>query len=75
MNRENLCQQIGHRFSQSALLQRALTHRSYSATHYERFEFLGDSVLNCVIARYLFDQYPDLPEVGAAPVSTGIIPP
>jgi ribonuclease-3 len=62
MNREQLCQQIGHWFSQPALLQRALTHRSYSASHYERFEFLGDSVLNCVIAKYLFDHHADLPE-------------
>jgi ribonuclease-3 len=62
MDRERLCQQIGHQFSQPALLQRALTHRSYNATHYERFEFLGDSVLNCAIAKYLFDNYPDLPE-------------
>jgi ribonuclease-3 len=62
MNREQLCQQIGYWFSQPALLQRALTHRSYSASNYERFEFLGDSVLNCVISKYLFDQHADLPE-------------
>ena len=44
------------------MLQRALTHRSYSAAHNERLEFLGDSVLNCTIAKYLYDTYPDLPE-------------
>jgi ribonuclease-3 len=57
-----LCKQIGHQFVQPQLLQRALTHRSYSAAHNERLEFLGDSVLNCSIAKYLYDTYPDLPE-------------
>ena len=57
-----LCQQLGYRFAQPQLLQRALTHRSYSAAHNERLEFLGDSVLNCSIAKYLYDTYPDLPE-------------
>ncbi len=57
-----LCKQLGYHFLQPQLLQRALTHRSYSATHNERLEFLGDSVLNCVIAKYLYASYPDLPE-------------
>ncbi len=57
-----LCKRLGHDFLQPQLLQRALTHRSYSATHNERLEFLGDSVLNCAIAKYLYDTYPDLPE-------------
>ncbi len=62
MNRDVLCNQIGHVFTQSQLLQRALTHRSYSAEHNERLEFLGDSILNCVVAKYLYGIYPDLPE-------------
>lgn len=62
MDRDALCRKIGHVFSQPQLLQYALTHRSYSKAHNERLEFLGDSVLNCVIAKYLFDVYPDLPE-------------
>ena len=57
-----LSKQLGHRFAQPQLLQRALTHRSFSAAHNERLEFLGDSVLNCAIAKYLYDTYPDLPE-------------
>jgi ribonuclease-3 len=40
----------------------ALTHRSHSSPHNERLEFLGDSILNGVIARELFDRFPDLPE-------------
>lgn len=57
-----LCKQLGYQFAQPQLLQRALTHRSYSAVHNERLEFLGDSVLNCAIAKYLYETYPDLPE-------------
>ena len=55
-------QALGHAFADSALLQTALTHRSHSTPHNERFEFLGDSILNGVIARQLFDRFPDLPE-------------
>lgn len=62
MSLESLCRQIGYQFAQPKLLQKALTHRSHSTSHYERLEFLGDSVLNCAIAKYLYDQYPELPE-------------
>jgi len=62
MNLPKLYQLIGYQFSNPELLQRALTHRSYSAINYERLEFLGDSVLNCAIAKFLFDHYPHLPE-------------
>ncbi|MDO8311086.1 MAG: ribonuclease III [Sideroxyarcus sp.] len=57
-----LCRQLGYQFAQPQLLQRALTHRSYSAAHNERLEFLGDSVLNCTIAKYLYETCPDLAE-------------
>lgn len=62
MKHAALCKRLGYQFLQPQLLQRALTHRSYSAAHNERLEFLGDSVLNCTIAKYLYDTYPDLPE-------------
>ena len=62
MNRDALCHQLGYVFTQPQLLQRALTHRSHSQSHNERLEFLGDSVLNCVIAKYLYDNFSDLPE-------------
>ncbi|HKB59662.1 MAG TPA: ribonuclease III [Gallionellaceae bacterium] len=58
----SLCRRLGFEFSDARLLQRALTHRSYSQAHNERLEFLGDSVLNCVIAAHLYDAYPDMPE-------------
>lgn len=62
MKRAALCSRIGYEFVQQQLLQRALTHRSCGQANNERLEFLGDSVLNCAIARYLYDHYPDLPE-------------
>ncbi len=62
MKHAALGRQLGYQFSQPQLLQRALTHRSYSTAHNERLEFLGDSVLNCTIAKYLYDTYPDMPE-------------
>ena len=55
-------QSLGHQFSDRALLLTALTHRSHSSPHNERLEFLGDSILNGVIARQLYDRFPDLPE-------------
>lgn len=55
-------QALGHRFSAPALLLQALTHRSFAAANNERLEFLGDSVLNCSVARALYEAFPDLPE-------------
>ena len=62
MKLDVLSKQLGHIFKQPGILQRALTHCSHSVTHNERLEFLGDSVLNCVIAKYLYDTRSDLAE-------------
>ncbi|HEY5799406.1 MAG TPA: ribonuclease III, partial [Burkholderiaceae bacterium] len=48
---------LGHTFTDAALLQQALTHRSHSSLHNERLEFLGDSILNCVVASILFERF------------------
>jgi ribonuclease-3 len=58
---------FGHVFSDESLLTIALTHRSYSAEfptelHNERFEFLGDAVLQLVVTDFLFAEYPNLRE-------------
>ena len=45
---------IGYKFKNESLLKRAMTHRSFSSENNERLEFLGDSVLNCVIGNALF---------------------
>lgn len=52
-----LNQAIGYQFKDNKLLTRALTHRSASAQHYERFEFLGDSILSMVIAEALYHRF------------------
>ena len=53
---------LGYKFTARSLLQQAVTHRSYGAPHYERLEFLGDSMLNCVIAAQLYARFPALRE-------------
>jgi len=53
---------FGHAFLQPALCGAALTHRSAGSDHNERLEFLGDSLLNCSVARLLFDAHPDADE-------------
>ena len=55
-------QYIDYRFVRHDLLGTALTHRSVGTPHNERLEFLGDGVLNCVIADLLFDRFPELDE-------------
>lgn len=53
---------LEYRFADRKLRNAALTHRSYSPHHYERLEFLGDSVLELVIATLLYRRFPELPE-------------
>lgn len=53
---------IGHDFSNKALLTQALTHRSFGSMNNERLEFLGDGVLNFIIASQLYLKFPKLDE-------------
>lgn len=53
---------LGYSFSDDSLLRNALTHRSVSSDNNERLEFLGDSILNFVIAAELFQNYSTAPE-------------
>lgn len=53
---------IGHDFSNKALLTQALTHRSFGSTNNERLEFLGDGVLNFIVASQLYLKFPKLDE-------------
>jgi ribonuclease III len=48
---------LGHVFTQPDLCLAAVTHRSAGADHNERLEFLGDSILNCAVARLLYDAH------------------
>ena len=57
-----LLNKLEYSFSDIGLLDEALTHRSYSSRNNERLEFLGDGILNFVIAHELFKLYPDVQE-------------
>ena len=63
---ENL---IGYSFKNKALLDIAFTHKSYTNENlvkkhesYERFEYLGDAILEFLVSKYLFETYPQMPE-------------
>lgn len=62
MTAQSVARCIGHSFSDPLLLRTALTHRSFGTPNNERLEFLGDGVLDFVIAAVLFHRYPELPE-------------
>ncbi|KPK26248.1 MAG: ribonuclease 3 [Betaproteobacteria bacterium SG8_40] len=64
---------IGYHFRSAGLLQQALTHRSYGFPHNERLEFLGDSVLNCVIAKLLYERFSELPEGDLSRVRANLV--
>jgi ribonuclease-3 len=57
-----LAARLGYSFKSLALLQQALTHRSFSLDHNERLEFLGDSVLGLCTAELLFERLAHQPE-------------
>jgi ribonuclease III len=64
---------LGHRFSESRLLTEALTHRSHSTPHNERLEFLGDGVLNCIVAAELYRRFPQLSEGELSRLRAGLV--
>ncbi|MDR9439607.1 MAG: ribonuclease III [Halomonas sp.] len=53
---------IGHTFADPGLLELAMTHRSYGGQNNERLEFLGDSIVNFIIAEALFQRFPQARE-------------
>jgi ribonuclease III len=60
---------LGHKFTEPDLLRIALTHRSHhfenkatSLGHFERFEFLGDAVLDLMLSELLMERFPDVAE-------------
>lgn len=62
MHHKILSKNLGYNFNNLELLERALRHRSVGKTSNERLEFLGDSVLNFIIAAELYYRYPDMKE-------------
>jgi ribonuclease-3 len=64
---------LQHRFSDPRLLARALPHRSFSAEHNERLEFLGDAVLSLAVASLLYEQLQSLPEGDLSKVRASLV--
>jgi len=62
MTPQKIAEGIGHEFADTSLLRTALTHRSFGTPNNERLEFLGDGILDCVIADILYQRFPELPE-------------
>lgn len=73
MNEQLLQKRLGHQFKDVALLQQALTHRSHSTMHNERLEFLGDSILNCVVASILFETFDRIDEGDLSRVRANLV--
>ena len=72
-NLSDLQKLLQYQFSDTRLLQQALTHRSFSADHNERIEFLGDSVLNLAVAGLLYEQLSELPEGDLSRVRANLV--
>ena len=64
---------LQHAFSDPSLLQRAVTHRSFSADHNERLEFLGDSVLNLAVSSLLYELLRSQPEGDLSRVRANLV--
>lgn len=61
-NKKLLEHALGYQFKDAALLDKALTHCSAGADNNERFEFLGDSLVNLIVAQALYEQFPKAAE-------------
>ena len=61
-NIQSLEKILNYNFNDKNLLELALTHRSFQGKNNERLEFLGDSILNFIIAELLFKKFNALPE-------------
>lgn len=70
---ESLRLGLDYAFRRSELLRQALTHRSFGATHNERLEFVGDAVLNCVVAAELYERFPGLAEGELSRMRAGLV--
>jgi ribonuclease III len=71
--RASLTARLGYTFDDPSLLDAALTHRSVGARHNERLEFLGDAVLNLVVAESLYRRHPGLDEGGLTRLRASLV--
>lgn len=70
---KKLSQRIGYDFKDESLIDLALTHRSKGGTNNERLEFLGDSIVNFVVAEALFQKFPDAKEGKLSRLRAGLV--
>lgn len=73
MKPQSLEAALGHAFGRPELLRQALTHRSFGSPHNERLEFLGDSVLNCAVAGYLYQRFAEMKEGGLSRLRASLV--
>ena len=75
----SLQKQIGYTFRDTSLLNKALTHKSYvnenseSLKDNERFEFLGDSVLDLIVSGYMIKAFPDFAEGTLSKIRAAVV--
>lgn len=70
---EKLSKILGYHFSDTGLLQEAITHRSGGKINNERLEFLGDSIINFVIASALYERFPKAKEGELTRMRAGLV--
>ncbi len=73
INIKELQEKLGYFFNDVSLLKQALTHRSYSKVNNERLEFVGDGILDYVIALALFNNYPDVAEGDLSKIRAALV--
>lgn len=68
-----LQRKLGYTFQNNNWLNQALTHRSFHSENNERLEFIGDSILDYVVAKMLYDAFPKLPEGRLSPLRAQLV--
>ena len=78
--RQTFSARIGYEFRDAALLERALTHKSFTNEHREprspnneRLEFLGDAVLGFVVGEHIYRFFPDLQEGALSKIKAHLV--
>ena len=70
---KKLYENLGYQFQNQDIVERALRHRSMGKISNERLEFLGDSILNFIIAAELFHTHPELREGDLSRVRANLV--
>ncbi len=77
MNFEKLENSIGYNFKNKSLLKQAMIHKSYAYEHKvesnEKLEFLGDSILEFISSKYIYQKYPELKEGEMTKVRAAVV--